>query len=120
VILVNGGERVLDARKSRAENYLHNAPLFVAEQRSERVVHVAVIAVQQANHLREFGALELFRGLSGKRLELGCVFLLAWLHSGGNVLVAEVQNRERKALPLVGNDTGNRCAAQRQPSRPEV
>ena len=50
---------------------LHNAPLLVGKERGERIVHVAVVAVEQANHLGEVGALHVLRRLLGKGLELG-------------------------------------------------
>ena len=97
VVLVDGGERVLDVPERGVEDELHDAALLVAEERGERVVGVAVEAVEQANHLRKVGALHLAGGLGGKGFKGGGTGLVVGLDGGGNVLVAEVENGKREA-----------------------
>ena len=63
VILVDGGERVLDVPERGVEDELHDAALLVCEERSERVVGLAVVSVEQANDLGKFRALHVVRGL---------------------------------------------------------
>ena len=45
---------------------MNDAALLVGKQRGERIVDVAVIAVKQANDLREEGALDLAGGLGSE------------------------------------------------------
>ncbi len=93
---------------------LHDAALLVAEERGERVVGVAVEAVEQANHLREVGALHVVGGLGGEGFEGGGIGVAVGLDRGGDVLVAEVENRKREALRVAGDGAGDMRAAQRE------
>ena len=116
MVLVDSGQRALDVPQCRGEYEPYNAPLFIAEERGERVVHVAVVAVEQANHLRKISALNLFGGLFGKLVELRRIALAVGFYGRGNVLVAEVQNRKGEALPMSGDGAGNLRASQLQAS----
>ena len=100
----------------RVQNQLHNAPLLVRKERGQRVVHVAVVAVKQPNHLGEIGALHVLCGLAGKSLEGGRVLRVIALHGCGNVLIAKVQHGKGEALLIAGNCADNLDPAQRQPS----
>ncbi len=73
VVLVDGGERVLDVPERGVEDESDDAALLVSEERGERVVGVAVEAVEQANHLGKVGALHVSGGLGGKSFECGGV-----------------------------------------------
>ena len=55
---------------------------------------MAVIAVEQANHLGEISALHVLGGLGRERIELRRVGFSVGLYGGRNVLVAEVQHRK--------------------------
>ena len=98
VVLVDGGERVLDVPERGVEDELHDAALLVAEERGERVVGVAVEAVEQANHLGEVGALHVLGGLGGEGFEGRGVGFRVGFDRGGDVLVAKVKNGKGEAL----------------------
>ena len=61
MILVDGGERVLDVPQRGVEDELNDAALLVGEERGERVVDVAVIAIEEADDLGKIGAQHLCR-----------------------------------------------------------
>jgi len=94
VVLVNSRERVLDVRERGVEDEPHNAPLLVGEERGDRVVGVAVEAVERANHLREVGALHLAGCIGGKGFESRSIGSAVALYRRGDVLVAEVEHRK--------------------------
>ena len=77
---------------------------------------MAVVAVEQANHLRKIRALHVFGGLFGELVELRRIALAIGLNGGSNVLIAEVQNREGEALPMAGDGARDVGAPQRQAS----
>ena len=118
VVFVDGGKRFLDVRQRGVENDLHNAPLFIGKQRGKRVVHVAVVAVDQAHCLGEVGALHVFGGLAGKSLKRGRILRLIRFDGRGDVLVAKVQHRKGEALLFAGNGADNFDPAQGQTSPP--
>ncbi len=77
------------------------------EERGQRVIHVAVVGIEQANHLREIGAQHLLRGLLDECLEaLGVCCVIAF-DRGGDVLVAKVEHGERKVFLLSGDGAGD-------------
>ena len=60
MIFVDIRQRALDIPQGRVENELNDAALFVAEERSQRVVDVSVVAIDEPNHFGEVGPLHLF------------------------------------------------------------
>ena len=98
------------------QDQLHDAPLLVGEERGQRVVHVAVKAVQQADHLGEVGALNALGGLRGKGLEGGRILRLVGFDRGGDVLIAKVQHGKGEALLLAGDGADDLHPAQGEPS----
>ena len=47
VIFVNVGQRVFDIPKGGVQDQLHDAALLVFEERGQRIVHVAVVAIER-------------------------------------------------------------------------
>ena len=60
---------LLDIPQRGVEDELNDAALFVREQRGKRVVHVAVVGIEQADDLGEVGAQDLVRGLRDELVE---------------------------------------------------
>ena len=114
VILVDGGERVLDVPKGGVEDQLDDAALLVAEKRGEGVVDASILAIKQANDLREAGALHMLFRLRGEGLEGRGIGVGVGFYRSGNVLVAEVEHGKGEALLMAGNGAGDVGAAQRK------
>ena len=120
VVLVDGGEGVLDVPEGGVENEVDDTPLLVGEERSERVVNVAVVAIEKADDAWEVSALHLVGGLPGEIFKACGVGIRVGLDGGGDVLVAEVEDGKGEGLIVAGNGAGDVGAAEARRPRPEV
>ena len=100
VIFVDIRQRTLDIPERRVQNQLNDAPLFVLEERSERVVDVAVVAIDEANHIGEVGPLHVLRRLCREGIESPRVLCRVRFHGRRDVLIAKVQDCKAEAAPL--------------------
>ena len=76
-----------------------------------------VVAIDEADDIGKIGKLHLLCRLGRERIEFRRVFISAGFDGGGNVLIAEVQDREAECLRLAGDGAGDVRTAQRESSR---
>ena len=94
MVFVDGGHRILDVPQRGVENELYDAALLVGKERSERVIHVPVVGVEQADDLGEIGTQNLVGGLFTKASKVSDSVGTVRFDGGGDVLVAKMKYRE--------------------------